>query len=898
MKMNDYLKTSEQVLQEVNSTPDGLTEAEAAKRLAENGKNKLAEPPKKTFMQRFLGAINDPMIMMLLGAALLSTITTVYQNVVNHANESYADLIIILFVVIVNTLMGIIQESKAEEAIDALKEMTAATSKVLRDGQLVTMKSEDMVVGDVVVLEAGDAVPADCRILESHSMKVEEAALTGESVPVTKIMDILMLKENALDIALGDRTNMLYSGSTIVYGRGKAVVVATGMATEMGKIANALNETEDEKTPLQKKMEELSKVLTKLVIGICVFVFVFGVGRELLFPTGANIVDLVLNTFIMAVALAVAAIPEGLPAVVTIILSIGVTAMAKRNALIRKLTAVETLGCTQIICSDKTGTLTQNKMTVVDEFTNDKTLLATVMALCSDATIEQGEKESKGEPTEAALVNYAFKNELPRWQLVIDQPRVGEAPFDSMRKMMSTVHEKNGSYIQYTKGATEILLSHCTKFLDKNGKVIDMTDDLRKEILKGVKSYADRALRVLGCAYREYKELPKDFDAETLEDDLTFIGYVGMIDPCRPEVYEAIKECRQAGIRPVMITGDHIDTAVAIGKDLGIISDASEARIGADMESMNDQQLIDTVQKISVWARVQPEHKTRIVRAFKSLGYVVAMTGDGVNDAPSIKAADIGTGMGITGTDVTKGVSDMVLADDNFATIVNAVEEGRKIYDNVRKVLQFQLSTNMSEVLVVFAASAMGIEILSAAHLLWVNMVTDSAPGLALGMEKAEEGIMKRKPRSSDESVFAGGAGIDMILQGIFMASLIIASFFIGDYLEKGYINFAEIHANGSTDGMTMAFLTCNFVEMFHAVSMRTQRGNLLKMKTINWWLIGALVLTIVLTCGVIYLPFFTEMFGFTAVSFKEFLIAIGLAFLVIPVLEIFKWIFRVTGKK
>ena len=547
--MNDYLKTSEQVLQEVNSTPDGLTEAEAAKRLAENGKNKLAEPPKKTFMQRFLGAINDPMIIMLLGAALLSTITTVYQNVVNHANESYADLIIILFVVIVNTLMGIIQESKAEEAIDALKEMTAATSKVLRDGQLVTMKSEDMVVGDVVVLEAGDAVPADCRILESHSMKVEEAALTGESVPVTKIMDILMLKENALDIALGDRTNMLYSGSTIVYGRGKAVVVATGMATEMGKIANALNETEDEKTPLQKKMEELSKVLTKLVIGICVFVFVFGVGRELLFPTGANIVDLVLNTFIMAVALAVAAIPEGLPAVVTIILSIGVTAMARRNALIRKLTAVETLGSTQIICSDKTGTLTQNKMTVVDEFTNDKPLLATGMALCSDATIEQGEKESKGEPTEAALVNYAFKNDLPRWQLVIDQPRVGEAPFDSMRKMMSTVHEKNGSYIQYTKGATEILLSHCTKFLDKNGKVIDMTDDLRKEILKGVKSYADRALRVLGCAYREYKELPKDFDAETLEDDLTFIGYVGMIDPCRPEVYEAIKECRQAGIR-------------------------------------------------------------------------------------------------------------------------------------------------------------------------------------------------------------------------------------------------------------------------------------------------------------------------------------------------------------
>ena len=849
-------------------------------------------------MQRFLDAINDPMIMMLLGAAVLSTITTVYQNVVNHANESYADLIIILFVVTVNTIMGIVQESKAEEAIDALKEMTAATSKVMRDGQVFTMKSEDMVIGDVVVLEAGDAVPADCRILESHSMKVEEAALTGESVPVSKIMDILYLKENTLDITLGDRTNMLYSGSTIVYGRGKAVVVATGMATEMGKIANALNESEDEKTPLQKKMEELSNVLTKLVIGICVFVFLFGVGRELLFPTGANMLDIVLNTFIMAVALAVAAIPEGLPAVVTIILSIGVTAMAKRNALIRKLTAVETLGCTQIICSDKTGTLTQNKMTVVDEVTADKPLLATGMALCSDATIEEGEKESKGEPTEAALVNYAFANGLPRWQLVKDQPRVGEAPFDSMRKMMSTVHEKDGKYIQYTKGATEIVLSHCTKYMNNDHQLVEMTDDLRKEILKGVKVFADRALRVLGRAVREYDELPADFDAETLENDLTFIGYVGMIDPCRPEVYGAIKECRQAGIRPVMITGDHIDTAVAIGKDLGIITDASEARIGADMENMSDAELVETVQKISVWARVQPEHKTRIVKAFKSLGNVVAMTGDGVNDAPSIKAADIGTGMGITGTDVTKGVSDMVLADDNFATIVNAVEEGRKIYDNVRKVLQFQLSTNMSEVLVVFAASAMGIEILSAAHLLWVNMVTDSAPGLALGMEEAEEGIMQRKPRSSNESVFANGAGVDMILQGIFMASLIIASFFIGDYQEKGYINFAEIQANGSADGMTMAFLTCNFVEMFHAVSMRTQRGNLFKMKTINWWLIGALVLTIILTCGVIYLPFFTNMFEFTAVNLKEFLIAIGLAFSVIPVLEIFKWIFRITGKK
>lgn len=896
--MNYYLKSTEETLKEVESSSQGLSSQEANKRLQANGKNKLAEPPKKSFAQKFFGALKDPMIMMLLAAAILSTATTVYQNIVQGANESYADLFIILFVVIINTILGIVQESKAEEAIDALKEMTAATSKVLRDGQQVVLKSEDLVIGDVLVLEAGDAIPADCRILESHSMKVEEAALTGESVPVNKIMDILMLKENALDISLGDRTNMLYSGSTIVYGRGSAVVVATGMATEMGKIANALNEADDEQTPLQKKMAELSVVLTKLVIGICVFVFIFGVGRELLFPTGKGMIDIILDTFIMAVALAVAAIPEGLPAVVTIILSIGVTSMSKRNALIRKLTAVETLGCTQIICSDKTGTLTQNKMTVVDQFTSDVELIATGMALCSDAKIEENATEAIGEPTEAALVNYAFKNNLPSYVLEKQQPRIGEAPFDSMRKMMSTVHQKDGKYIQYTKGACEILLTHCTKYLNEQHEIVEMTDVIRKDIEKRVKEYADRALRVLGLAYREYDEQPTNFDAENLENNLTFVGFVGMIDPCRPEVYQAIQECRQAGIRPVMITGDHIDTAVAIGKDLGIITDASEAKIGSDMEQMDDEQLVETVKHVSVWARVQPEHKTRIVKAFKSMGYVVAMTGDGVNDAPSIKAADIGMGMGITGTDVTKGVSDMVLADDNFATIVNAVEEGRKIYDNVRKVLQFQLSTNMAEVVTVFTASVLGIEILTPAHLLWVNMVTDSAPGLALGMEKAEGDLMQRKPRPSNESVFANGAGIDMILQGLFMAILIVTSFFIGDYIENGPINLANLQLNPSKDGMTMAFLTCNFVEMFHAFSMRTQRGSMFKLKTTNWWLFGALILTTLLTCAVIYVPFLSGLFEFTSISLQEFGIAFGLAFLVIPVLEIFKWIFRITSKK
>jgi len=896
--MNYYLKSIDETLKEVESNQNGLTSQQAEQRSEKFGKNKLAEPEKKPLIKKFFDALMDPMIVMLLAAALLSSGTTIYQNVVQHADESYADLFIILFVVIINTVLSLVQESKAEQAIDALKEMTAATSKVIRDGVITVIKSEDITIGDVIVLEAGDAIPADCRILESYSLKVEEAALTGESVPVNKIIDILMLKDNALDVPLGDRTNMLYSGSVVVYGRGKAVVCGIGMDTEMGKIANALNQAEDEQTPLQKKMSELSKVLTKLVIGICVFVFLFGVVRELIIPTGTGIFDVILDTFIMAVALAVAAIPEGLPAVVTIILSIGVTSMSKRNALIRKLTAVETLGCTQVICSDKTGTLTQNKMTVVDFYSPNETLLAKGMALCSDAKIEQGETSAKGEPTEAALVNYAYKLGMPSYSINEEMPRVGEAPFDSMRKMMSTVHSVDKKYVQYTKGATEILLSHCDSYLDQDGSIKPLTEAYKKQIFEKMKSFADRALRVLGLAYREYTTLPNDFEANTLEQHLIFVGFVGMIDPCRPEVKDAIKECKSAGIHVVMITGDHIDTAVAIGKDLGIITDASQARLGSDIETMSDEQLIETIKNVSVFARVQPEHKTRIVKAFKALDYIVAMTGDGVNDAPSIKSADIGIGMGITGTDVTKGVSDMVLADDNFATIVNAVEEGRKIYDNVRKVLQFQLSTNMAEVLAIFASSALGINMLSAAHLLWINMVTDSAPGLALGMERAESDLMKRKPRSSNESVFSNGAGVDMVIQGIFMAALIVTSFFLGDYIEHGTLrSLSEIQKSGSIDGMSMAFLTTNFIEMFHAVSMRSQRGSIFKLKHMNWWLIGAVCLTTILTCGAIYIPFLKTAFELSSISFKEFLIAFGLAFLVIPVLEIVKIFLRTFSK-
>lgn len=875
--MKEYLKSAEEVLKDTNSTQNGITSSQAKERLEKNGANKLKEPPRDGLLKKFIKSLMDPMIIMLLAAAAVSAVTAIASN------DSFTDVFIILFVVIVNTILGLVQESKAENAIDSLMEMTKATSKVIRDGVIQNIKSEDLVVGDVIVLEAGDAVPADCRILESFSMKVEEAALTGESVPVTKIVDLINLKENTIEVPIGDRTNMLYSGSTISYGRGKAVVVATGMDTEMGKIADALQQADDEKTPLQKKMGEISKVLTKVVIGISVFVFLFGIIKSGDF-TGQHILD----TFLIAVALAVAAIPEGLPAVVTIILSIGVTSMSKRQALVRKLNAVETLGCTQVICTDKTGTLTQNKMTVVEINSHDEKLLAEAMALCSDAEIGENDVEAIGEPTEAALVNFANKMELPKYKLEKEAPRIGEAPFDSMRKMMSTVHNKNGKIIQYTKGACEILLERSTHYLDENGQIVPMTNDIKEDIKSKNKEFADKALRVLGAAYREYENVPEDFEAESLEKDLTFIGFVGMIDPCRPEVYDAIKNCKKAGIRPIMITGDHIDTATAIGKDLKIIKDSSEAITGAELDNLSEKELIRVINKCSVFARVQPEHKTKIVKALKAQELVVAMTGDGVNDAPSIKAADIGISMGITGTDVTKGASDMVLADDNFATIVNAVEEGRKIYDNIRKVLQFQLSTNTAEVIYVFLASILGVTVVTPAQLLWINMVTDSTPGLALGMEKAEGDLMKRKPRSSRESVFSDGAGSSMIIHGVIMAFIVVLSFFIGQYIELGRYGVFE-----SVDGMTMSFLTANLIEIFYAICMRTQKGSIFKMNTRNKWLAGSFILSLVFTAGVIYIPALSNMFGLAQISLKEFLIAFGLAFMIIPFTEIAKFIQR-----
>ena len=901
--MKAYTQETEKVLQELNSADQGLTSAEAASRLQKNGKNKLKEAEKTPLWKKFLDSLADPMIIMLIVAAAVQAIVTVLQSHGSFKFSDFADVFVILIVVIINTIMSLVQESKAESAMDALMEMTAATSKVLRDGEQIVIKSEDLVVGDVLVFEAGDAVPADCRILENHSMKAEEAALTGESVPVNKIVDVLMCKDGA-DVPLGDRKNMLYSGSTIVYGRGRAVVTGVGMDTEMGKIADALSSAEKEETPLQKKMAELSHFLTKLVLIICAVVFAVGIVESIHLSnepfSWAHLGNVGLDTFIAAIALAVAAIPEGLPAVVTIILSIGVTAMSKRQALIRKLTAVETLGCTQIICSDKTGTLTQNRMTVVDTFTDDPVLLAKAMALCSDAKRSLGMHEAVGEPTEAALVNHAHDLQLYKDELDEKFPRVGEAPFDSMRKMMSTIHKENGKYYQYTKGATEVLLNLCTHCL-RNGQIVPITEEYKDNARKMVKSFSDRALRVLGACYRVYDEMPASCEAEDLENNLIFIGMLGMIDPCRPEVYEAIKECRLAGIRPIMITGDHKDTAVAIGKDLGIITDDSEACVGAELDKYSDEELLEFVPKYSVYARVQPEHKTRIVKTWKALGYVTAMTGDGVNDAPSIKSSDIGIGMGITGTDVTKGAADMVLADDNFATIVNAVEEGRKIYDNVLKVLQFQLSTNMSEVIIMFIGSILNFTILSPVHLLWINMVTDSLPGLALGMEKAEGDLMRRKPRSSSDGIFAGGAGFDMIWQGIYVAIVELASYFIGYHLEMG--SFQGLMRGGEcVNAMAMAFLTVNFAEMMVAVNMRSRKGSIFSkdmLKNVNGWLVGAFAVTTLLTLAAIYMPGLSSVFGIEPGTFQteELVISILLALSVIPAFEIGKAIRRAKSK-
>lgn len=881
--MKYYCEEKDLVMRQLDSGENGLSQAEAERRLAENGKNKLAAAKKDSILKQLLKQLADPMIIILLAAAAISGVLAVTQG------ESFTDVIIILFVVVVNAVLGVYQENKAEKAIEALQEMSAATSKVLRDGKIVTIHSEELVVGDVVLLEAGDAVPADGRIIENASLKIEEAALTGESVPVSKFIDIINLADGEGDVPLGDRRNMAYMGSTVVYGRGAMIVCATGMDTEMGKIADALAQASDGQTPLQIKLTQLSKILTWLVLGICVVIFAVQLLRA-----GGMSFEVVLNSFMIAVSLAVAAIPEGLAAVVTVVLSIGVTNMSKRNAIIRRLTAVETLGCAQVICSDKTGTLTQNRMTVVDFFGENEQELAKAMALCCDAEIDD-EGKVTGEPTEAALVAWANTLGLNKTALKSSFPRCGEAPFDSGRKMMSTLHLAPNGVVQYTKGAPDVIIGKCTHYL-KNGEAVPMTEDYRREILDNNKAMADKALRVLACALRIWEAQPDDCEPETLEQQLCFVGLTGMIDPVRPEVKDAIDECKAAGIRAIMITGDHVDTAVAIAKELGILREGDRAVTGTQLSQMSDEEFEREFQNISVYARVQPEHKTRIVSAWRKAGYVTAMTGDGVNDAPSIKSADIGVGMGITGTDVTKNVADMVLADDNFATIVGAVEEGRRIYDNIRKAIQFLLGSNMSEVISIFVATLLGFTILEPVHLLWINLVTDCFPALALGMENAEKDIMQRRPRSAKAGIFAGGMGGDIAYQGLMVSVLVLASYFIGHFMESGVW---EIPANGlSPDGTTMAFLTMSMAEIFHSLNMRSQRGSLFTMGSRNWALLVSSLAALLLTTLVCEVPFIAAAFDFTSVEFNEYIIAIGMGFLVIPIVETVKFFQRLAAKK
>ena len=874
MRMDYYSKDLNEVFSDLNSSGSGLTAAEAKKRLEEHGKNKLAEAKRTGPIKRFLKQLADPMIIILIVAAILSGITSVWEG------EAPTDVFIILFIVILNSVLGVVQESKAEKAIDALKEMTAATSKVLRDGSLVHIKSEELVPGDVIILEAGDSVPADSRLIESASLKAEEAALTGESVAVLKDTDAV----HGEDVPLGDRTNMVYTGSTVVYGRGRAVVTATGMDTEMGKIAGALTAAKDDATPLQKKLSSLSRVLTVAVLAICVFMFVFGVVRA-----GAVNADVMINTFMLSVSLAVAAIPEGLAAVVTIVLSIGVTKMSKRNAVIRRLTAVETLGCTQVICSDKTGTLTQNKMTVVEACTENGEMLALAMTLCSDSVIDR-EGNVTGEPTENALVSYGASVGLYKYDLDEITPRCGEFPFDSVRKLMTTVHPDADEFISYTKGAPDELLEKCTSFLTADGPQ-PMTAEKKKEILSDNKRMADGALRVLAAGMKRYSEIPKTM--EEAESDLCFIGLVGMIDPVRPEVEDAVAECRGAGIRVVMITGDHVDTAVAIGKSLGMLEDRSGALTGAELDRMTDEELYDRIGEFSVYARVKPEHKVRIVNTWRKHGMICAMTGDGVNDAPGIKSADIGVGMGITGTDVTKNVADMILADDNFATIVGAVDEGRRIYANIRKAIQFLLSSNLSEVLGVFVATLLGFRLLLPVHMLWINLITDSLPALALGMEPSEEDSMKKPPRSSKEGLFSGGVGFDVIYQGALVAILTLLAYFIGHRMEAG-----RWEITNSPDGMTMAFLTMSMAEIFQSLNMRSRRGSIFTLKKQNIWLWGAAAVALLLVVAVIYIPPLARAFSFESISAVEFLTAFGLSLTIIPLVEFVKLIERSLSKK
>ena len=879
-----YTQGEEEVLKNLDTSVDGLSTAQAKERLDAYGYNELDEGEKRSLLSKFIDQFKDLMIIILLVAAALSVIT--------EGMHGLTDACIILAVVVLNAAFGVYQEGQAEAAIEALKNMSSPMARVRRDGHVVEIDSRELVPGDIVLLEAGDVVPADMRLLEAASLKIEEAALTGESVPVEK--DITETVE--AEAGIGDRVNMGYQNSNVTYGRGTGVVTNTGMYTEVGKIADMLANADESQTPLKQSLEQLSKTLTYLIIAIALVTFLVSV-----FIRGEQ----PLEGLMVAVALAVAAIPEGLPAIVTILLSLGTTTLAKRNSIVRKLPAVETLGSTEIIASDKTGTLTMNQMTVEKVYTNgqlqsaatelgtDNTTLR-IMNFANDTKVDPDGKLI-GDPTETALVQFGLDHNFDVRDVLKSEPRVAELPFDSDRKLMSTIHkEADGTYFVAVKGAPDQLLKRVTR-IEINGEVRPITDEDKQAILATNKDLAKQALRVLMMAYKTTNDIPT-LESEVVESDLIFSGLVGMIDPERPEAAEAVRVAKEAGIRPIMITGDHQDTAEAIAKRLGIIDpNDTEDHVftGAELNELSDEEFQKVFKQYSVYARVSPEHKVRIVKAWQNDGKVVAMTGDGVNDAPSLKTADIGIGMGITGTEVSKGASDMVLADDNFATIIVAVEEGRKVFSNIQKSIQYLLSANMAEVFIIFFATLFGWDVLQPVHLLWINLVTDTLPAIALGVEPAEPGIMTHKPRGRQSNFFDGGVFGAIMYQGVFQTILVLAVYGWGLVFPEHHTQ-AEIHA----DALTMAFATLGLIQLLHAFNVKSVYQSVFKVglfrnKTFNW----AIPVAFVLLMATIVVPGFNNLFHVSHLSLTQWLAVIVGSFLIVVLVELVKAIQRALGK-
>lgn len=856
--MKSYAKSQEELLMELNTEKqNGLSQKEALSRKEKYGENKLREKKKKTTVQRFLDQFKDAMILILIAAAIVSFVVICVEK---NWGELFEPALIVL-IVILNAVMGVYQEGKAEKALDALKNMSAPHARVIRDGEEKVIDASELVPGDIIRLEAGDFVPADARLLHSAGLKSEESALTGESVPSEK--DYLAeVKDGA---PIGDRLNMVYSGCSITYGTATAVVTVTGMDTEMGKIANLLDNEDDAQTPLQQKLAQLGKYLGIMALAACAIIFVVGLSNGI--P--------VLEIFMTAVSLAVSAIPEGLPAIVTVVLSIGVQRMVKKNALIRKLPAVETLGGASVICSDKTGTLTQNRMTLTKAYAdgfsdpenisnnNTETIKKLLMygTLCCDGSVvfHGDEEQHIGDPTETAIVLAAHKNGMPKDELNKKYPRLAEIPFDSDRKLMTTVNRIDGKNIVIVKGAFDMMASRC------------VAGDL-EAAKQFTESMSENALRVLAIGYKEIDEVPENPTSEELENGLTFMGLVGMIDPPRPEAKEAVAVCRRAGIKPVMITGDHVVTASAIAKELGILLDGDRAITGSELDAMTDRELDEQVENISVYARVSPENKIRIVKAWQRKGQVVSMTGDGVNDAPALKAADIGCAMGITGTDVAKGAADMTLTDDNFATIVDAVREGRGIYENIKKVVGFLLGTNIGEVITVFMAMLLWHKTpLLSMQLLWINLVTDSMPAIALGMEAVENDIMDRKPKPKNEGIFAHGLGVRVVLQGVMFAVLTLIGFKLGENM------------TGTLEGgQTMAFIVLALSQVVQSFNMRSEHSIFKIGVFSNKKLNGAVLISMLLVAVVLFTPL-RIAFGLVLLPAKLYLIALGL--ILVPVL-------------